>query len=288
MISRKMPGKCYREVNGEQRKGVRATRKNGKGYCKLIRKKERGERVGFRYGKVIYTSARGSLFYYNAKGNKTYLRPKQIRESVSFDPPDRKRTTSSYLRNNEAPVIRGHIPATKQKTVSAQGTVSKIEANPLTMDNFHPQLPVGLRDLTVEQRRIYYANIKILEDAKFPITRLKELTRDHGMKNVNNNYDSMVIKASLAAARKNVTYTRDANNPDRDKEMYDSLAATVQTSIKKFSALIENKHTAEELRGIIKKGKMGTAAKKNKQEMAVMIATYYRNEKPWKLNKYDS
>lgn len=280
-----MPGKCYREVNGEQRKGVKATRKNGKGYCKLIRKKERGERVGFRYGKVIYTSARGSLFYYNSKGNKTYLRPKQIRESVSFDPPPGKRTTSSYLRNNEAPVLRGHVPATKQKTVSAQGTVSKIEANPYTMENSHPQLPVGIRNLTVEQRRIYYANIKILEDAKYPITRLKELCKEYGMENVNNIYDSMVIKASLAAARKSVRFTRDADNPV--KTAYDHLKDIEQARIKKYSALIENKHTAEELRDIIKKYKLGSVAKKNKQEMADMIAVYFSAKKPWKFNKYD-
>lgn len=141
-----MPGKCYREENGVQRKGVRATRKNGKGYCKLVRKTDKGERVGIRYGKVVYTSVRGSLFYYNTNGNKTYLRPKQISETVLFDAPSRKHTnTSTYLRNNEAPVVHGHYDKPTRK-VTASNVVVNTTQKKKTKKKKDPNREIDLED----------------------------------------------------------------------------------------------------------------------------------------------
>lgn len=304
-----MPGKCYREVNGVQRKGTRSTRKGGGGYCKLDRKKDAGARVGMRYGKVVYTSKRGSLFYYNSNGKKTYLRPKQISDTVNFDAPKRRthQTTSSYLRNNDAPVKHGHVPATKQKTVSARATViDRIEDDmPDHSQNFqvtmspskkseetnsgmlhgHPMLPNHIKHLTPEQRRIYHNNVKVLTHDDFSIMKLRGLAKDLGLKNLNNIKDAMINKVAAAAATKHITYAR--ADGTKEKTSYDHLAATVQLQIKKYVPLIENKHTAEELKGILKKERLGSSSKLNKREMAEMIATHYRNNKPWKLSKYD-
>jgi len=244
--------KCYRVVNGEQRKGTWGHRKNGKGYCKLIRKKDAGVRVGIRYGKVVYAStARGALFYYSSKGKKTYLRPKQVKESVLFDPPKQKQSTSSYLRNNEAPVKHGQLT---EKRVSAKATVvDRIEDDmPDPSQNFQVTMAPKTKTLKAPARK----------------------TEKKKMAVVNSPFFKTVYELNADGSRKLTDY--------------ENLEITVKGQIEKYTKIIEKKHTVQELKDMIKKSKMGTVSNKNKEELARIVATYYRQKKPWKLTeKYD-
>jgi hypothetical protein len=146
-----MPRQCYREVNGEQRKGVRATRKSGGGYCKLIPKtkatgrKERkdigirrdlGTQVGKRYGKVIYRSTKGAFFYYGTAGKKVYLSANAVKEAGFYAHQKRSTnvtSTSTYLRNNTAPTKSGSV---EPKKVRASGEIVDRDEMPDPAENF--------------------------------------------------------------------------------------------------------------------------------------------------------